>query len=128
MGRSPTHEPGPRGRWGRRISRASVAEKVSEVGKLPEGTVTILFTDVEGSTALHTARGDEVAREILGAHEKVVRRLVTAHGGHEIKSLGDGFMVVFASARRAVSCAVSIQRAFADGARPDTRSETRLRI
>jgi class 3 adenylate cyclase/tetratricopeptide (TPR) repeat protein len=98
------------------------------VGKLPEGTVTILFTDVEGSTALHTARGDEVAREILGAHEKLVRHFVAEHGGHEIKSLGDGFMVAFASARRAVSCAVSIQRAFDDGARGDSRSETRLRI
>jgi len=97
------------------------------VGKLPEGTVTILFTDVEGSTALHTARGDEVARKILGAHEQLVRRLVAEHGGHEIKSLGDGFMVAFASARRAVSCAVSIQRAFDEETRA-SRSETRLRI
>jgi class 3 adenylate cyclase/tetratricopeptide (TPR) repeat protein len=98
------------------------------MGNLPEGTVTILFTDVEGSTALHTARGDEVARQILGEHEKVVRRLVAETGGHEIKSLGDGFMVAFASARRAVSCAVSIQRAFDDEARGDSRGETRLRI
>ena len=97
------------------------------MGKLPEGTVTILFTDVEGSTALHTARGDEVARKILGAHEQLVRRLVAEHGGHEIKSLGDGFMVAFASARRAVSCAVSIQRAFDEETRA-SRSETRLRI
>lgn len=98
------------------------------MGQLPEGTVTILFTDVEGSTALHTARGDEVARQILSAHEKLVRRLVGEHGGHEIKSLGDGFMVAFASARRAVSCAVSIQRAFDDEALADASNETRLRI
>ena len=79
--------------------------------ELPEGTVTVLFTDVEGSTDLTTRRGDEAAREILRAQRELVRQQVKVHSGHEVKSLGDGFMVAFASARRAVACAVGIQRA-----------------
>jgi class 3 adenylate cyclase/tetratricopeptide (TPR) repeat protein len=73
--------------------------------------VTILFTDVEGSTDLRTRQGDASAHEILRAHEDVVRSCVEQHGGREVKSLGDGFMIAFASARRALACAVSIQQA-----------------
>jgi len=69
--------------------------------ELPEGTVT----------ALTTRRGDQAAQEILRAQRELVRQQVGEHSGHEVKSLGDGFMVAFASARRAVSCAVGIQRA-----------------
>ncbi|MDP9325921.1 MAG: AAA family ATPase, partial [Candidatus Dormibacteraeota bacterium] len=76
-----------------------------------EGTVTVLFTDVQGSTELRTSRGDEAARLILRAQEDVVRQQVEAHSGREVKALGDGFMVAFGSARRAVQCAVGIQRA-----------------
>jgi len=79
--------------------------------ELPEGTVTVLFTDVEGSTDLTTRRGDEAAQEILRVQRELVRQQVERHSGHEVKSLGDGFMVAFASARRAVACAVGIQRA-----------------
>jgi len=79
--------------------------------ELPEGTVTVLFTDVEGSTELATRRGDEAAQEILRAQRELVRQQVEEHSGHEVKSLGDGFMVAFGSARRAVACAVGIQRA-----------------
>ncbi len=79
--------------------------------ELPEGTVTVLFTDVVGSTDLTTSRGDEAAQEILRAQRDLTRQKVEEHSGHEVKSLGDGFMVAFASARRAVACAVGIQRA-----------------
>ena len=79
--------------------------------ELPEGTVTVLFTDVEGSTDLTTRRGDEAAQAILRTQRELVRRQVEQHSGHEVKSLGDGFMVAFASARKAVACAVGIQKA-----------------
>jgi class 3 adenylate cyclase/tetratricopeptide (TPR) repeat protein len=79
--------------------------------ELPEGTVTVLFTDVVGSTDLTTSRGDEAAQEILNAQRALVRQQVGEHSGHEVKGLGDGFMVAFASARKAVACAVGIQRA-----------------
>jgi class 3 adenylate cyclase/tetratricopeptide (TPR) repeat protein len=76
----------------------------------PDGPITILFSDVEGSTDLRTGRGDAAAHRILRSHEAVVRRCVVAHDGREIKALGDGFMVAFASARKAVACAVAIER------------------
>ena len=79
--------------------------------ELPEGTVTVLFTDVVGSTNLTTSRGDEGAQEILRAQRDLTRQKVEEHSGHEVKGLGDGFMVAFASARMAVACAVGIQRA-----------------
>jgi class 3 adenylate cyclase/pimeloyl-ACP methyl ester carboxylesterase len=77
---------------------------------------TILFTDVEGSTALTQRLGDAKAREVLRDHERTVREALAAHGGSEVKTMGDGFMASFASAARALECAVAIQRAFAERA------------
>jgi class 3 adenylate cyclase len=77
------------------------------------GTVTILFTDIEGSTALAQRLGDKAYHALLAEHNRILREQVARHGGHEVKSMGDGFMVAFASAARALSCAVDIQRAFA---------------
>jgi class 3 adenylate cyclase len=73
---------------------------------------TILFTDVEGSTALTDRLGDAAAREVLREHERVTREALKAHGGSEVKTMGDGFMASFGSATRALECAVAIQRAF----------------
>ncbi|MFY9588959.1 MAG: AAA family ATPase [Actinomycetota bacterium] len=94
----------------------------------PEGAVTVLFTDVEGSTDLRTRLGDELADELLGLHEEIVRHGVAQHGGREIKSLGDGFMVAFASPRKAISCAVEIQRALDERNRAHPGREIRIRI
>jgi len=77
------------------------------------GTVTILFTDIEGSTALAQRLGDKAYHTLLAEHNRILREQVVRHGGHEVKSMGDGFMVAFASAARALSCAVGIQKAFA---------------
>jgi class 3 adenylate cyclase len=74
---------------------------------------TILFTDVEGSTALTQRLGDTRAREVLRVHERIVRDALRAHQGSEVKTMGDGFMVSFSSATRALECAVALQRAFA---------------
>jgi len=74
---------------------------------------TILFTDVEGSTALTQRLGDAKAREVLRTHERIVREALKAHGGSEIKALGDGFMASFSSAARALECAIAMQQAFA---------------
>jgi class 3 adenylate cyclase len=76
----------------------------------PDGTVTILFTDIEGSTALTERLGDRRAHDILRAHNLLVRQAVAEHGGVEVKSEGDGFMLAFQSARRALACAVALQR------------------
>jgi DNA-binding SARP family transcriptional activator/tetratricopeptide (TPR) repeat protein len=93
---------------------APAAAPVSALEALASGPVTILFTDVEASTDLRTRHGDQAAQELLRGHEELVRGQVKAHGGVEVKALGDGFMMAFGSARRALACAVSIQRALAD--------------
>jgi class 3 adenylate cyclase len=83
-------------------------------GPAPSGLVTILFTDVEGSTALTERLGDAKAREVLRNHERIVREALRAHSGAEVKAMGDGFMASFASATRALECAIAMQRAFAE--------------
>ena len=75
---------------------------------------TILFTDVEGSTVLTQRLGDARAREVLREHERIVREALRAHGGSEVKTMGDGFMASFGSATKALECAVTVQRAFAE--------------
>jgi len=77
------------------------------------GLVTILFTDVEGSTALTQRLGDAKAQEVLRTHNRIVRDALKAHSGSEIKHTGDGIMASFASASRALECAIAMQRAFA---------------
>ena len=79
-----------------------------------EGTVTLGFSDIEGSTAANERLGDQAWLEILRAHNGIVREQLKAHGGSEVKSLGDGFMVAFPSAGKAVQWAVGVQRAFHD--------------
>jgi class 3 adenylate cyclase len=94
----------------------------------PDGTVTILFSDIEGSTALNERLGDVRWLDLLRAHNRIVRDQVIECGGFEVKSQGDGFMVAFPSARRAVQCARAIQQAIARdlGDHPD--GPIRIRI
>ncbi len=73
------------------------------------GSVAVLFTDVERSTEALERLGDDEARGVWRTHFDLLRKAVTAHGGHEVKNLGDGLMVVFDSVRDAVACAVSMQ-------------------
>jgi putative ABC transport system ATP-binding protein len=77
------------------------------------GTVTIMFSDIEGYTQLTERLGDRSAQEMLHAHCALVREQITLQGGVEVKAQGDGFMIAFPSARRALQCAVAIQRATA---------------
>ncbi|HEY7583010.1 MAG TPA: AAA family ATPase [Acidimicrobiia bacterium] len=80
--------------------------------KGPEtGTVTILFTDLEGSTDLRLRVGDTVANEVIKAHDDLVRSCLENAGGARLKSLGDGFMALFNSAKQAIDAAISIQQA-----------------
>jgi class 3 adenylate cyclase/pimeloyl-ACP methyl ester carboxylesterase len=81
----------------------------------PSGLVTILFTDIVGSTATTQRLGDERAQDLVRQHNTVVREALNAHSGHEIKHTGDGIMASFASARGAVDCAIAIQRTLAAG-------------
>ncbi len=75
------------------------------------GTVTLLFTDLVGSTEILDQIGDDEAERLRRTHFRLLREAVAANGGHEVKSLGDGLMVVFSSALDAVGCAVAMQQA-----------------
>ena len=70
-----------------------------------------MFTDLVGSAALFARRGDEAADAVRRQHFAVLRRAIAEHEGREVKSTGDGLMVVFASAVAALRCAVAMQRA-----------------
>ena len=84
--------------------------------RAPDGTpppaIALMFTDIQGSTALWDRLGDSF-RPVLDRHNAVVREVVGACGGEEVKSHGDSFMLAFEDAASAVDCAVNIQSALA---------------
>ena len=102
---------------GEPVFSAEVLKRLTEHAQAPrgrpEGTVTIVFTDVEGSTRLVDELGDERARTVLREHNELIRQAVLEHEGVEVGQEGDSFMIAFSSARQAVRCAVATQRAFA---------------
>jgi predicted ATPase/class 3 adenylate cyclase len=80
---------------------------------LPAGTVTFLFTDVEGSTRLWEDHPD-VMHDVLARHDEILRGAIESHRGHVVKTTGDGFHAAFATARDALEAALLAQRALAD--------------
>ena len=94
----------------------------------PDGTVTILFSDIEGCTAMTQRLGDQAMHEVIGDHNALIRREVASHGGFEVKSMGDGFMLAFSSARRGLQCAMAIQQAFNDYNQEHPREPIRVRM
>jgi class 3 adenylate cyclase len=100
-----------------------------ETGSAAPGSslVTMAFTDIVGSTellGLLGARADDVRRTLFAA----MRAAVDAGGGHEVKNLGDGLMLVFPSATQAVSCAVELQRAVARVDRRERGVSLQIRV
>ncbi|MEX1279602.1 MAG: AAA family ATPase, partial [Acidimicrobiia bacterium] len=85
---------------------------------LPSGTVTFLFTDIEGSTRIWDAFPDE-AREALGIHDRIVGEAVTRNGGHLVKHTGDGIFAAFDAAGGAVAAAAQAQAGIASAPWPD---------
>jgi class 3 adenylate cyclase len=75
------------------------------------GTVTVVFTDLVESTSLRGRLGDDRADELRREHDRLVRQATGAHGGTEVKALGDGFMLVFNAAVEGVCAAEDIQQA-----------------
>jgi class 3 adenylate cyclase len=92
----------------------SVPASAGDLAVAQSGLVTILFTDMEGSTTQTQRLGDAAAQDVLRTHNKIVRDALKEHGGSEIKHTGDGVMASFGSARSALACAVDIQRGLAD--------------
>src|SRR6516164_4714403 len=79
------------------------------MSELPTGTVTFLFTDLEGSTRLWEEHPDAMP-DALARHDAILRDAVAAHEGHVVKSTGDGIHAVFATAHDALDAAVVMQR------------------
>src|SRR5918992_91289 len=85
---------------------------------LPLGTVTFLFTDIEGSTRLLQRLGERYA-SLRNDHAAIVRRAIEAGGGVEVSTQGDSFFVAFATPAGAIDAAVAAQRGLAAHAWPD---------
>ena len=94
----------------------------------PDGTVTLMFSDMEDFTGMTERLGDVEADRVVQAHNQIVRELTAAHGGHEVELRGDGFLLAFASARQAAQCAIALQRAFCERAENETGQPLRVRI
>jgi class 3 adenylate cyclase len=101
----------------------SIDEMVSELEQerpdmrahaAPDGTVAILFSDIEDSTILTERLGDERWLQVLREHNAIFREQIGRHEGYEVKSQGDGFMLAFPDPCEALECAIDVQRAFAE--------------
>ena len=88
------------------------------MSELPSGTLTVLHTEIEGSTLLTVHLGDRYP-EVLATHCALLRAAFAAHEGHEVDTQGDSFFVVFPRATQAVAAAVAMQRALAAEAWPE---------
>jgi len=93
---------------------------------LPGGTVTFLFTDIEGSTRLLQTLGDDYG-EVVREHRRLLREHLGAKGGAEVDTQGDAFFYSFPRAREAVAGAVAAQRALGEQAWPQG-AEVRVRM
>ncbi|WP_433654388.1 adenylate/guanylate cyclase domain-containing protein [Nocardia sp. CA-128927] len=103
-------------------------ERPDLAGLTPDGHVVIMFSDIEGSTALNERLGDQAWVKLLGRHDRLIRNRVTEHGGHIVKSQGDGFMIAFAEPEQAVRCGLAVQSALGNGAKLVGREHVRVRI
>jgi len=109
-----------------RVIAEFLGDPVTEaVSRVP---LTILFTDIEGSTTLTQRLGDAKAQELLRSHNAIVRDALKTHGGSEIKHTGDGIMASFPAASLAIECAVAIRKILAqyNEANPDTPLRVRI--
>jgi class 3 adenylate cyclase len=88
------------------------------MSKLPAGTVTLVFTDIEGSTRLLQQLGDRYLK-LLAEHRRLLRAAFARHGGHEVSTEGDAFFVAFTRARDAVAAAAHAQQALASHLWPE---------
>ncbi|HSL32023.1 MAG TPA: adenylate/guanylate cyclase domain-containing protein, partial [Candidatus Limnocylindrales bacterium] len=85
----------------------------------PTGTVTFLFTDIEGSTRIAQRLDSDRWSAVLGRHRELIRAAIASVGGHEDSTEGDGFLAVFERAPSAVAAAVDAQRRLAAEPWPD---------
>lgn len=92
------------------------------------GTVTVMFTDLAGSTAMRARLGEEAADRLRGVHDAILTDAITTNGGRVVKHLGDGFMAAFPSAAGAVSAAVALQQEIDRANRRGATEAMRVRV
>ncbi len=101
-------------------------------GGVPEAgdgdTITIVFSDIESSTERALALGDGRWFDLLAIHDGIMRNNLVRHQGREVKAQGDGFMLTFTSARRALNFAIDVQQALARWSRQHPDEALRVRI
>ncbi|MGQ0848820.1 MAG: FHA domain-containing protein [Actinomycetota bacterium] len=97
------------------VSAVTPDDLVAPAFEHARGTVTIVFTDIESSTAMSAGMGDEKWADLLWRHNELIRQKVRVHGGVEVKARGDGFMLVFDSANQALRAMIETQRAIGSG-------------
>lgn len=118
----------------RRTSIGAVAASAQNDGvdlsSLPadQGTLTIVFSDIESSTERNVALGDQAWFEVLAIHNQIVAKRVAEHGGTIIKNQGDGFMLSFPGARRALDCMIAVQRDLSEHSSAHPERAVRIRI
>jgi len=126
-------KPGARGAKLRETSIEMVAKDLEKRTEKPslgrhEGTVTIVFSDIESSTEHATRMGDKKWIGVLNAHNKIIRENLDKWSGNEIKNQGDGFMLTFPSARRALLCMAEVQQDLAAYAEKNPDEGVRVRV
>ena len=92
------------------------------------GTVTVMFTDLVGSTALRTQVGEDAAEALRSTHDALLSEVIGSNGGHVVKHLGDGLMATFTSSARALGAAVAIQQAIDLGNRRSSGERLQVRV
>src|SRR6516164_5409317 len=86
-----------------------MSEVLKEQRPVPTGTVTFLFTDIEGSTE-RWERHREAMKSAVRAHEEVLRRSIATHDGYVFKTIGDAFCAAFYNVAAAIAAALEAQR------------------
>jgi class 3 adenylate cyclase/DNA-binding CsgD family transcriptional regulator len=104
-----------------------MVERMASPGSLPQGTVTFLFTDIEGSTRLLERLGRDPYGRLLEQQRELLREAVDSGGGAEVDATGDSLLGAFASVEGAVAAAVAAQRALAAAQWP-AEAEVRVRM
>ncbi|MBI2701437.1 MAG: adenylate/guanylate cyclase domain-containing protein [Mycobacterium sp.] len=103
-----------------RVERPDLARMTAD------GIVVIAFSDIEGSTELNEELGDRGWVKLLERHNKLIYKHVDGHGGHVVKTQGDGFMIAFPDPVKAVRCGIAVQRALQS--EPERWDHIRIRI
>lgn len=118
----------------RETSMDAVARSVEQApppvakGEFDHGTITIVFSDIESSTARATAMGDARWMKVLAAHNEIITRHVEQWGGTVVKNQGDGFMLTFNGARQSLRAMIGVQKDLEEQAASDPDGGVRIRV